>query len=268
VMLELGERVGIRPEFYMVVNLYFDLKEPFRLDPAKKYSWEEIADTIYKSYFGPEHGLEWFKKHGVLKWPKKPEEPYWKPFIKARVPIYFEWIKGLGEKIKKIAEEQDLKDIDTSDFQPLPDWKPCSALEYQGNEYDLQAIYYRVPWHTFSMTYENPWLDEISDNEPYSYFISINTDTAKKKGIKDGDLIWVESLDAGKTKGRARLVEGIHPEVIGVANNGGHWSPNMPVAKDKGVFFEALLPLSLDKTDLVTITMDCDARVKIYKVEG
>ena len=268
VMLELGERVGIRPEFYMVVNLYFDLKEPFRLDPAKKYSWEEIADTIYKSYFGPEHGLEWFKKHGVLKWPKKPEEPYWKPFIKARVPIYFEWIKGLGEKIKKIAEEQDLKEIDTSDFQPLPDWKPCSALEYQGNEYDLQAIYYRVPWHTFSMTYENPWLDEISDNEPYSYFISINTDTAKKKGIKDGDLIWVESLDAGKTKGRARLVEGIHPEVIGVANNGGHWSPNMPVAKGKGVFFEALLPLSLDKTDLVTITMDCDARVKIYKVEG
>lgn len=261
ILLELAKRIGMLGDLYTMINLYYGLKGPHALNPEEQYSWEEIGDRIYKSYFGPNHGLEWFKKKGVLKWPKKVEEVYWKPFIKARVPIYFEWMKGIGERIRSITEDS----FDTSDFQPLPDWKPCSSYGSK-DEYDLQAIYYRVAWHTFGMTWENPWLTEISTIfDPYSCYISINAETAKKKGIKDGDLIWVESIGAGKAKGRARLAEGIHPEVVGVANYGGHWSPHMPVARGKGVFFNALLPLDMEHTDPVSITMDCDARVKVYK---
>jgi len=54
-------------------------------------------------------------------------------------------------------------------------------------------------------------------------------------------------------------------EVVGIANNGGHWAPGMPVARGKGVFFEALMPLNLKALDPVSLTMDCDARVMVYK---
>jgi molybdopterin-containing oxidoreductase family molybdopterin binding subunit len=266
VLLDISERLGMLPDHYAILNHYYGLRGEYTLKPTETYSWEEIGDRIYKNFFGPEHGLEWFKEHGVIKWPKQVREAFWKPFIEARVPIYFEWMKDFAKKIDAIVEENGLPWPDTGDFQPLPDWKPCAALEAEDQEYDMQAIYYRVAWHSFSMTYQNPWLDEISTKmDPYSYFVSLNAATAKKKGIRSGDPLWVESKEAGRVRGRAVLVEGIHPQVVGIANNGGHWSPNLPVAKGKGVFFEALMPLDLDKTDPVTITMDCDARVKIYK---
>jgi anaerobic selenocysteine-containing dehydrogenase len=267
VLLEVAERIGMVDDVYSVMNHYYALKPPYRLERNGRYTWEELADRIYKNYFGPERGLEWFKANGVLRWPKRPEEPFWKPFVPARVPIYFEWMKKLGERVTRVARDLGLQELDTSDFQPLPDWKPCVTLETRRPGYDLQAIYYRVAWHTFSLTYENPWLDEISSiAEPWSYFVSINTRTARTRGIRDGDWIWVESAEAGRVKGRARLVEGIHPEVVGIANNGGHWAPGMPVARGKGVFFEALLPLTLAGIDPVSVTMDCDARVRVYKV--
>lgn len=266
VLMDISERIGMKGDHYALINYYFGLRGEYALQSPEKYSWEEIGDRIYKYYFGPQHGLDWFKKNGVLKWPKQVQEAFWKPFIKARVPIYFEWVKKHGQKIDSIVKERGLPWPDTSDFQALPDWRPCAALEEKDGEYDMQAVYYRVAWHSFSMTYQNPWLDEISSKmDPYSYFISINAATAEKKRIRSGDQVWVQSKGAGKVRGRAVLVEGIHPEVVGIANNGGHWSPNLPIARGKGVFFEALLPLTLEKTDPVTITMDCDARVKIFK---
>ncbi|MBI2162432.1 MAG: hypothetical protein HYU25_19020 [Candidatus Rokubacteria bacterium] len=266
VLLEIGERLGMVGDMYSVMNHYYVLKPPHRLDRSGRYTWEELGDRIYKNYFGAERGLAWFKEHGVLRWPKRVEEPYWKPFVKARVPIYFEWMLPLGQRVASIAKALGLDELDVAEFQPLPDWKPCAALETRRPGYDLQAIYYRVAWHTFSLTYENPWLDEISTaSEPYSYFVSINRATARARSIEDGDLVWVESAGAGRVKGRARCVEGIHPEVVGIANNGGHWAPGMPVARGKGVFFEELLPLNLKALDPVSATMDCDARVRVYK---
>jgi molybdopterin-containing oxidoreductase family molybdopterin binding subunit len=118
------------------------------------------------------------------------------------------------------------------------------------------------------MTYENPWLDEISRGEPYSYFVCINTKTARAKGIADGDPIEVEGADGGAIRGRARLTEGVHPEVLAVANNGGHWAKGMPFARGKGVFFNQLLPMDLEHTDLVSLSMDCDARVRVRKLSS
>lgn len=264
VMLEIAERLGIQGEIYLYLNFLYGLRPPFALEREGRYSLEEITDAIYKNWFGPEHGLDWFKEHGVITWPKKVEEVYWRPLVKARAPLYYEWLPRYGEKVAAIARELGLDDLDTSNFVPLPDWRPCQALRPRPG-YDLQAIYYKVPWHTFSMTYENPWLDEVSRVEPYSYFIAIHAETARRKGIKDGDLIWVASADAGRLQGRARLTEGIHPEVVAIANNGGHWARGMPIAKGKGVFFNQLIPFDLKHTDMVSLSIDCDARVKVYK---
>src|SRR3990172_8218468 len=208
---------------YSVLNHYYGLAPPSPPPPR---------GGATRGGGGGAGGL---KEQGVFRWPKRVEEPYWKPFVKARVPIYFEWMLPLGERVASIAKALGLDELDVAEFQPLPDWKPCAALATRRPGYDLQAIYYRVAWHTFSMTYENPWLDEIStESEPYSYYVSINRATARARSIGDGDLVWVESAGAGRVKGRARLVEGIHPEVVGIAHNGGHFAPGMAVARRKG----------------------------------
>ncbi len=265
VLLELGGRLGITEPMNLLTNHLYGLVAPHALAPDEQYTWREIADHAYKGWFGEERGLDWFEEQGVITWPKKVEEVYWKPFIHARAPLYNEWVKRSGEQVAKIAQERGMKGIDTEGFVPLPDWKPCRAWKPRDG-YDLQAIYYRVPWHTFSMTYENPWLDEISRGEPYSYFVCINTATAHAKGIADGDPIEVEGVDGGTIRGRARLTQGVHPEVLAVANNGGHWAQGMPFARGKGVFFNQLLPMDLEHTDLVSLSMDCDARVRVQKV--
>jgi molybdopterin-containing oxidoreductase family molybdopterin binding subunit len=268
VLLELADRVGILEDMYAVMNVSLGLHKPYTLDPAGKYTWEEIVDRQYKSTFGPEHGLEWFKKNGVLSWPKKVEEVYWRPFIKARVPIYFEFLNKLGEDIEKVKDEFQIPGFDTSDFQPLPDWKPCKSHEDENDDHDLFAIYYRVPLHTFSFTYNNPWLDEASRMDPHVYNISINTETAKRKGIKDGDWIDVESATTKeKVRARAKVTEGIHPKVIAVANCGGHWAKNLPIASQpgKGVCFEWLMALDFDHIDTVTLNQDLCVKVKVAK---
>ena len=265
VMHELGRRLGLTAPINLLTNNLYGLVAPFALEPDRHYRWEELADHAYKSWFGEAHGLEWFREHGVMRWPKRVEEVFWKPFVHARAPLYNEWVKRSGEQVAKIAREHGMRGVDTSGFLPLPDWRPCRAGTPRDG-FDLQAIYYRVPWHSFSMTYENPWLDEISRGEPYSYFISINGATARSKGIADGDPVAVHGADGGTIRGRARLTQGVHPEVVAVANNGGHWAKGMPFARGKGVFFNQLLPMDLAHSDLVSLSMDCDARVRIEKL--
>jgi molybdopterin-containing oxidoreductase family molybdopterin binding subunit len=264
VMRELGDRLGLGDVMNLLHNAYFGIEGEHALEPGERYSWEEVTDRVYKSYFGSERGLAWLREHGVVRWPKRVDEVFWKPFLHARAPLYNEWVLRAGEQVGRIAQERGMPGIHTHEFVPLPDWFPCrAAQEVPG--FDLRAIYYRVPWHSFSATYENPWLDEISQGEPYSYFIQINAATAKNKGIRDGDVIALESTDGAKVRGRARLTEGVHPEVVAVANNGGHWAHGMPFARNKGVFFNQLLPMDLAHSDLVSLSMDCDARVRVAR---
>jgi molybdopterin-containing oxidoreductase family molybdopterin binding subunit len=266
VLLDLADRLGIGDVMNLLQNYYFGLEAPHALEPGRRYAWEEISDRVYRSWFGEERGLDWFRAHGVVTWPKRVEEVYWKPFHGARAPLYNEWVVRAGREIERIAAERGIRGLHTHEFLPLPDWFPCRAAQ-PAPGFDLQAIYYRVPWHGFSMTYENPWLDEISQGEPWSYFVAMNAATARRKGLADEDAIEIESVDGAKVRARVRLTEGVHPDVIAVANNGGHWARGLPFARGKGVFFNQLLPMDLAHTDLVSLSMDCDARVRVRRLE-
>jgi len=268
VFLDLAERLGIQGDMYRAINKQFNFKEPYTLDPEKKYAWEEIVDHGFKGYFGSRHGLKWFKENGLIHWPKKVEEVYWRPFVKARTPIYFEHFLAVRDQTEKLKREHGIPGFDTSDFQPLPDWKPCASYEEERPEYDLYGIYYRVPVHTFTSTYNNPWLDELSIMDPYIYNIAINTETATKKGIKNGDWVILQSAGTGhKVEGRAVLSEAIHPEVTAYCSGGGHWSKGLPIAsqKGKGVNPEWLIPLNWDYIDTVTFNLDLCVKVKLTK---
>jgi len=265
VMIELANRIGIGDAWNMVVNSRYDLKEPYWLEPSKTYSYQEICDRVLQNNFGPERGVEWFKEHGLIKWPKKPEEVYWRPFVPVRVPVYYEYIKAAGYQVKKVASQFGVE-MDYSRYEGVPDWFPCPSHEVKSPEYDLWSFYYRDVLHTNSFTMENPWLDELSQMTPYTYTISINTGTANKKGIKDGDMICVESFAGRKIQGRANLTQGINLEAVGIAGCAGHWSKNQPIAKGKGVFYNELIEIDAEHFDPGNLNMDLCAKVKVYKV--
>jgi molybdopterin-containing oxidoreductase family molybdopterin binding subunit len=273
VVLELAERLDMREDLYAMLNVTLGTRGTKQeLDPSYRYSFEEIVDRRYKALFGEEHGLEWFKDHGVIKWPKRLEEVYWKGFLNIRVPIYFEWFLQVKEDVEKLVEELGVDDlIDTSSLKALPEWNACPSHEEVRSDYDLFATYYRMPLHTFSATYNNPWLDEASRVDPYVYTVALNAETARRKGIDEGDRVNITSAGTGETiRARVHLTEGIHPEVLVMVNAGGHWSKFTPIASapDKGACFEWLMPLDVKYLDIPSMNFDVCAKVKVSRSEG
>ncbi len=264
VILELAYRVGMGAQVNMVINSSYQLKGTYWLDKDKKYTNEEISDRILKNFFGVERGLEWFKEHGVVSWPKKVQEVYWKPFIPVRIPIYFEYVKKAGPEVRKVADQFGVE-LDYSHYEALPDWNPCPSHMVKDKQYDLWSFYYRDVLHTNSFTMENPLLDEASQMTPYSYNISLNASTARRKGIKNGDLIWLESSYGRKVKGKANVTEGIMPEAVGIAACAGHWTKGMPLALNKGTFYNDLIEIDYEHMDPANLNMDLCAKVKVYK---
>ncbi|MBI4493889.1 MAG: molybdopterin-binding protein, partial [Chloroflexi bacterium] len=267
VVLDLAERLDMREELYTVLNTALNLQGPHALDPARRSTWAEIVDRQYRAWFGDERGLEWFKARGLLTWPKRVEEVYWLPFSSARVPVYPEWMLDVGEQVERALRGLRLE-ADTAGFSALPGWRPCVAHEQRPEGADLFAIYYKVPLQTFSGTYNNPWLAEVSEINPFVYRAAINSETARRRGISDGDWVRITSARTGDSlRMRAAVTEGIHPEVVAIAGCGGHWSRNLPVANqaEKGGCFEWLVPVSLDTLDLPTLTLDTCVRVSVVR---
>ena len=267
VLLELAERIGMRADLNAAYNASMNLAPEFRLQGERRYTFEEICDAELKSNFGPGRGLDWFKEHGLVKWPKRPEEVYWRPFVDVRVPVYWEFMVPLAEKIDALTAPRGLK-LPRDYYEPLPDFLPCASHDCKAPGFDLTAFYYRDSIHTNSFTMENPWLDEAARLDPFSYTIAINADTATKKGLADGALVRVETESGRSVEGRVRLTQAIHPEGLGIAACAGHWGDGMPVAKGKGVFFNGLLDLDWEHVSPVNLNLDLCARVRVTPVEA
>lgn len=62
--------------------------------------------------------------------------------------------------------------------------------------------------------------------------VEIHPDSAKERGIKDGDWVWIES-PRGKIQQKAKLSAGIEPRVVNVEH--GWWFPEDP-APEYGVW--------------------------------
>jgi molybdopterin-containing oxidoreductase family molybdopterin binding subunit len=262
ILLELAERIGIREELNAAFNAHLKLDGPHRLDFKTRYTYEEICDRELKSHFGAERGLDWFKEHGVISWPKRVEEVYWRPFLNVRVPIYWEFLIPLHAKAKPIARTHGVE-WDDAYYDPLPHWLPCTSHQVTDPSYDLFGFYYRDTIHTNSFTMENPWLDEAARLDPFSYTIALNTATGRRKGLRDGQEVWLESVHGRRVRGKVRLTEAIHPECVGVGGCAGHWAKTLPIAQGKGVFFNELLEVDLEHASPVNLNIDTCVKLRI-----
>ncbi|MBT7950898.1 MAG: molybdopterin-dependent oxidoreductase, partial [Gammaproteobacteria bacterium] len=267
VMFELARRVGFQEDLNVMLNHTLPMKDPYTLEPEMDYSWEEITDRWLKSHFGEEQGLDWFKENGFINYREKTvEEAYPRPFLSSRIPIYLEHFLDIGEKLKKVTEEAGIP-WDVSDYQALPDWKPCqSHLEDENSEYDLFAVNSKAAYHTFSLTVGNPVLTEIQNSHKFGSNVLLNPKTAERKQINDGDEVWVESTAGFKVKGTVKLTNCVRPDVVGFMGLYGKWAKHVSEEARKGPHFNTLLPYSRERIDTVATTVDMCIKAKVYPV--
>ncbi|MBI2359364.1 MAG: hypothetical protein HYV04_10775 [Deltaproteobacteria bacterium] len=265
IYLDLARRLGVLDKFLSQLNPALGLKEPHRLETNRSYSVEEILDLRIKSTVGSNHGLAELRQSGFVAFPRTVAERFPRALVKLpRVHLYFEFLPEVGRQLDVMAAEAGLA-LDTRGFQALPSWFPCAAQK-TSPEYDLIAVNYKLPFHTKSMTQDNPWLAELASHHRSAYKLLINAETAARKGIADEDAVRVETSAGVSVQGIAKVTECVHPEVIGIASAFGHWGRARRTARHRGVHFNSLVPYGLDQIDPMAGLMDACVKVKVSKV--
>ena len=117
---------------------------------------------------------------------------------------------------------------------------------------------------TYRFTADNPYIDEVAMQNPYTYNIAMNVETGKEKGIKDGDTICLENHWGDKITGRVKLTQLAHPKVLAIVGLGG-WAKGRPIARGKGVNPNALLRQDQHHMCPITGSAEPTVRVKAYK---
>ncbi len=109
------------------------------------------------------------------------------------------------------------------------------------------------------MTVDNPWLYEMTKRfDPYVMNVMISTEAAKARGIKDGDLVVVQSGSTGlKVEGEAKVTECIHPKTIAIGGQYGHYSRHMNPLTREGPHYNRLASIEARYNDALA----CDLRL-------
>jgi thiosulfate reductase/polysulfide reductase chain A len=116
-----------------------------------------------------------------------------------------------------------------------------------------------------AMVMDNPWIGDVTTTfDPYPMKAWINAETARKLGLRDGDLVWVES-QISKNKGEIRTSQCVHPEVIAIGGCSGSRSVDYnPIGKE-GLNINELCDFDETRMNPVVGGMENRAKVKVYK---
>jgi len=277
IFLDLAERAGIlhgKGGLNDIVNQ--GLGANYKLELDKTYTIDEIIDRSLKSLYGSDKGLDSFEKAGFTAMQMKPAEVfnyYYFPGSKTRHPIYNMQLKKVGEdllaNLKKagIAHPAWSEEKIRFHYQPLPSW--TATPTYPGPAgFDLYGVVWKTAPFLFdiSNTNSNPYLQEVCSNDPYFGKLLINPETAARKGLKDGDMVWVESQFGGKIGPvPVKLTELIHPEVAGVASGLARQAPGMNPITGNGIPYNRLQSTRADTLDVVTAAIELSPRLRVYK---
>ncbi len=263
----LAEKLGILPEYNSAINsgkgsgIVLDGTN-YELEARKKYSVEEIVDKQCRAVTKGKHGLKWFRQNGAVFKPY-PRLKGWYHHIQM-VEGGLRWELPYGERLKRIGEELKTRlhsvgihwwDLQTESFRSMPDWIDFTAIYNEADsrcsketqEYPFWLICYRTMLFSWAANADSPWMLEAGEKVPGIGKIAMNYQRAKDLDIAENDEVWVESTQ-GKIKCKVHLQKGIHPDVLAVAGQFGHYV--MANIKDKQwPSMNSLLSISEELTD-------------------
>ncbi len=265
VLFDVAERAGILPDMNSAVNAACHITGEYQLRRDQKYTWEDFADRWTKSTVGGEHGLDYFREHGYLKEDKRLAK-YAYPMIHhgGRIPLYLEHFLDAGVAVKEYTDSRGIE-WDTSDYAAVMDYQPCTTEKQAPAQFDMWLVNQKLPFMAGTYSAENPLLMDLAKRNSKVFNIGINRATALKKGIADGDEMWIETPAGKKVKGLARLTEGIHPECVSAPGMFGRTSAGNKDAVGRGVHFNNLVAFTLDHMDPVSAALDSCVKIKVSK---
>ena len=256
VFLAIAERAGIISEIYRTLNRLWRLVgTPYELKPESRYDYAELIGRRLKVSLGPDRGLDWLlsKEGGLIVGKATPQELYRGAFRTARLHVYFEFMLGAGKAVQTVTSGLGLP-WDTSDYQALPDWKPCLSFSRKSDEYDLFVVNYKVPVQAHGLSRTQPILRQLGGARGHDYAL-IHVDTGRRKGLRDGDEIYIQTVKGSRIKTRVRFSGRVHPEVIATTQH------KLSGTED----FNALLNLDKETVDFVGCAVDSCLLAKVSK---
>ncbi len=266
-MMDVVERLGLLSDMNEMINVKFGLgmADELKLKPDVKYTVEDVAKRTVGLMTGKGYPEDWFRDHCSMEFYERTvEEAFPVQFSDARIPLYLEHLIDCRTEVRQLTKEMGMDWWDTSYYHPFPEWHPCPAHEVDDKEYDLYIANGKLPLHQWTVLVQNPWVDDISRRNHLDYQILLHTSAAEKRGIKDGDMIWVES-GTNRVKGKVRVTECVHPLVVGTFSILGQWAKDKTHAKGKGVHFNSLIKFDWSMVDTLSGQLDYCAKVKVYK---
>jgi anaerobic selenocysteine-containing dehydrogenase len=117
--------------------------------------------------------------------------------------------------------------LEGAGFDPMPAWTGASIEP--SIDYPFYFVSFNDSTKYMSMHDWNPWLEELMDPSLW-----INTETANKVGIRNGDGVYIES-EWGKLKAGAKVTEGIRPDTVALAHGRGFENPQSSVCAHVGI---------------------------------
>lgn len=247
--------------------------EELKFDVKQRISIEDYLDRLLKNANGPDKGFEWFKENHYNFQTDLPSRSYNTAYNpETRYNLYRIVLKRSELNIRQNLAEAgvDMPGWDLEDFlsyyRPLTEYRESDAASAPA-EFDMWAIVWRTPPYMFdvSAVQSNPLLFDISKTwDPFQFKVLLNRETGARKGIQDGDMIWVES-PYGKCEAKVVLTETIHPEVVGFHGGLKRLSPQLnPIARE-GASFNVLVSIREGTFEPITAGLDTAPKVKIYK---
>lgn len=246
------------------------------LEPTKRYPWGEFIDRKVRSDYG-EGVLAEFERCAFKPYRLSLKESYnyyYVPENAVRLPIYYEQMVKVGEKMKaKLAQfgvdvpHQDMEHID-SHYSGMPVWYEEGANWNTTDEYPFKMVNWKIHYgvNNTAGLYENAFMQEIIDEcNPNVKRIWLPPAAARELGIAEGDQIRVISRD-GQTEGKAHLSHFIHPRCIGIPGNFGRRTTYMRPMAETGTSFNKLLSLDESTINPVSMSLESSPRVKVERV--
>ena len=95
----------------------------------------------------------------------------------------------------------------------------------------------------------------------------MSAETARKKGIKDGDTICLENRYGDKQTGKVKLSQLVHPKVVAAVGLGS-WARGEPLSRGKGINPNALLRQDQHRFCPISGASEPTVRLKAYKTQA
>jgi phenylacetyl-CoA:acceptor oxidoreductase len=267
---ELARRAGLLEKYNLAINkgaAGVALKGDHALDPGRAYDRDEIWDRVCRaasaelSDGSEEHGLGWWKEHGLATRPFPKTDWYLLPTLQ-RLGLRFEMpyqeqLYRIGKELGKRLHEHGMVwwEQQLEEYQALPVWKDFPGLWEKAlvaaggsaSEFPFWLLTSRSMQYAWGGNVGMQLIKEVADNVAGHQGAILNTRRAEELGIGEGD--WIEIATPQKSeRARAVLRQGIRPDTILLLGQFGHWAT--PLAKDFGMpSMNSLVPMSMALTD-------------------